>query len=223
MPLKVREFYAKYLPVGDRLGETFYAVWMVVISLGILGATGLEEKSIAYVIFVAFAVNMTWGVIDGISVMQSKVIERAKTDQTVYDLRTRNDQSAREAASASLNGSVAASLGEGDMRKVIDLIAAGKPGDDPSKKPYFAKKEDWFYAIGIFFIDTLIVVPIVAPLLVFDDPVKALYTSQLIATVFFAALGVAYAKNLHRRKWLAALWLGTLCFSLFTFAYFWGW
>ncbi len=221
--MNVREFYARYLPIGDRLGETFYAVWMVVISLGLLGATGLEKESIAYAIFVAFLVNMTWGAIDGISVMMSKVIERAKTDRLLYDLRTKKDKPSREAASNSLDGTVAGDLKEEDRQKVIDIIASGEPGKDPAKIVYFADRDEWFYAIGIFLIDLVMVVPIVIPLVIVPDPVVALYISQLIATLFFAALGVAYARNLNRRKWLAALWLGTLCFSIFTMAFYFGW
>jgi hypothetical protein len=220
---RIKDFYARYLPIGDRLGEAFYAVWMVVISLGLLGATGMDEESIAYVIFVAFAVNMTWGLIDGISVMQGKVIERARTEQIAYYLRARNSTVDREAALNALSGTVAGSLGDADSQKVIDLIAMGDPGQDPAKKRYYATKEDWYYALGIFLIDTFLVIPLIAPLVILDDPVLALYLSQLIATVLFVALGVAYAKNLHRRRWLAALWLGTLCLGVSTCAFLMGW
>jgi hypothetical protein len=221
--ISVRRFYAKYLPIGDRLGETFYAIWMVVISLGLLGATGLEKESIAYAIFVAFLVNMTWGAIDGVTVMMSKVIDRAKNEQLVYDLRTKKDKASRDAIFNGLDGTVVDDLGPADRQKVIDLIVAGEPGKDPANKRYYADRDEWFYAIGIFLIDLVMVVPIVVPLVIISDPVAALYTSQLVATIFFAALGVAYAKNLHRRKWVAALLLGTLCFSIFTMAFYWGW
>lgn len=113
-----------------------------IISLGLLGATELEKESIAYIIIVAFAVNMTWGLIDGISVMQSKVIERARTEQTVFDLRMRNDKTAREAALKALNGTVAGSLDGEDRQKVIELIATGDPGKDPAKKRYYGAGEE---------------------------------------------------------------------------------
>jgi len=88
---RVREFYTKYLPLGDRLGEMFYAVWMVVVSLGILGGTGFEGGAIAYVVLIAFMVNITWGLIDGITVMYSGVIERRRIDGVIHDLQTAND------------------------------------------------------------------------------------------------------------------------------------
>lgn len=198
-------------------------MWMVVVSLGILGSTGLEEESIAYVIFVAFAVNMTWGAIDGISVMMTKVIDRAKIEKVVYELRTKNDGPSRDAAFKALDETVVASLSDEDRRRVIEMVAAGDSGRNPALKPYYADREEWYYAIGIFFIDTTMVIPLVIPLLLIDDPVVAIYTSQLIATTLFALLGVAYAWNLHRSKVVAALWLGTMCFSVFTMVFIYGW
>jgi hypothetical protein len=57
---RIRTFYATNLPVGDFLGEVFYAVWMVVVSLGILGGTGFEGGAIAYVVLIAFIGEELW-------------------------------------------------------------------------------------------------------------------------------------------------------------------
>jgi VIT1/CCC1 family predicted Fe2+/Mn2+ transporter len=99
----------------------------------------------------------------------------------------------------------------------------GAPGTDPAKKRYYPGKEDWYYAMGILVIDTFLVIPLIVPLVILDDKAQALYISQLIATMIFAALGVTYAKNLNRNKWLAAFFLGTLCFSVSTLAFLAGW
>jgi hypothetical protein len=220
---RVRAFYAKYLPVGDRLGEMFYAVWMAVISLGVLGSTELDAGAIVYAILLAFGVNMTWGLIDGISVMHTNIIDRARTEQLIYDLRSRNDQPSREAALSSLDDSVTSGLDDAGREKVLDLVAAGAAGADPKKKKYYPGREDWYYALGIFAIDTVLVIPIAAPLFIWSEPADAIYASRLVATVLFAILGAAYARNLHRRRWLAALFLGTLCFNIFSLAFLAGW
>ncbi len=220
---RIRAFYGKYLPIGDRLGEMFYAVWMVVVSLGILGSTELDRGAIAYAILVAFVVNIAWGLIDGISVMHTNIIERARTERMVFDLRSRNDKDSREAAFSALDDTVTSGLDVEDRKKVLDLIAAGPPGNDPIKQRYYPGREDWYYALGIFAIDTTLVIPLVAPLLILTDPAQALYASRLVATILFAILGAAYARNLNRRKWLAALFLGTLSFSVFTLAFLAGW
>ena len=86
---RIRNFYDNYLGVGDRLGEAFYAVWMAVVSIGLLNSVGeITPDHIVYVIGVAFAVNFLWGVIDGVTVMLTNIIHRARRDQIVHDLRT---------------------------------------------------------------------------------------------------------------------------------------
>lgn len=220
---RIRAFYKEYLPAGDRLGEIFYAIWMVVVSLGILGTTQLNKETVLYVVLVAFTVNLTWGLIDGITVMHGYVIEKARIDQTVFDLRSRNDQPTRKEALESLNRSVTVALSDAEKHKVLDMIAAGKRGEDPSRRRYYPDREDWKYAWGLCAIDVFLVVPLVIPLLIWNNTSQAIFASRLIATALFASLGAAYAQDLHRRKWLAALFLGTICFSLFSLAFLNGW
>ncbi|MBI0584718.1 MAG: hypothetical protein ISF22_10920 [Methanomassiliicoccus sp.] len=220
---RIRAFYSRNLPVGDLLGEMFYAVWMVVVSLGILGGTGFEGGAIVTVVIIAFLVNITWGMIDGLTVMHSNVIERARNDKIVHDLQARDDAVARRAADQALEEGIAGVLGPADREKVLDMIASAPPGEDPATTPYHPRGEDWYYALGILSIDVLLVVPLVAPFLLWSDPAQALYASRLIATVLFATLGAAYAAKLNRRRWVAALFLGTLCFSVFSLAFLAGW
>lgn len=220
----IRTFYRTYLPIGDYLGEMFYAVWMVVVSLGILGGTGFEGGAIAYVILIAFMVNTGWGLIDGLTVMHTNIIERARSEKAIYDLQTKGDAESRKAGAEALSEGITSSLSPSELEKVLDMIALSEPsGEDPRYKRYRPHREDWDYALGILGIDVLLVVPLVAPFLIFPDPLQALYASRLIATVIFATIGAFYAKYLNRRRWLAALFLGTLCFSLFTLTFLGGW
>lgn len=223
MTARVRAFYSNYLPFGDRLGEMFYAVWMVVVSLGILGGTGFEGGAIAYVILIAFIVNITWGLIDGITVMYSNIIERKRYDIVTYDLQVTGDEGARTSAAKALEEGITNVLSAANREKVLDMIASTKPGEDPRHHRYGPQKEDWYYALGILMIDVMLVIPLVTPFLIVQEPTSALYTSRAIATVIFAMLGAAYAKELNRRRWIAALFLGTLCFSLFSLVYLAGW
>jgi hypothetical protein len=220
---RINAFYREHLPIGDRLGEMFYAIWMVVVSLGFLGSTELERDAVIFTILLAFSVNITWGLIDGISVMHTNTIEKAKAEKSVYELRTKNDGPSRQAVSEAMGNVVKSGLSEEERGKILDLIARAPPGDDPANKRYYPGRDGWYYALGILAIDAFLVVPLVAPLLIWSDPSQALYASRLIATVLFAILGAAYARNLHRRKWLAALFLGTLCFSVSTLAFLAGW
>jgi hypothetical protein len=220
---RVRAFYTEYLPIGDRLGEMFYAVWMVMVSLGILGGTGFERGAIAYAIIIAFAVNATWGLIDGLTVMHSNMIERARYERLVYDLQAKGDQDSRAAGAEALREGITTTLSPADQERVLDMVVNSPLIEDPRTKRYHPRREDWDYALGILAIDVSLVVPLVAPLVIFPDPAQGLYVSRLIATVLFAILGVAYAKHLNRRRWLAALFLGTLCFAVFNLAFLAGW
>ena len=152
--------------------------------------------------------------------MHSNVIEKADREEIVYNVRKIKDDDSRKAAMDALDDSITTVLNDDDRRKILEMISVGDPGEDPAKKRYYPTRKDWNYAIGIFTIDTVLVLPLVAPLLILNNPYQALYFSRLIATVIFMALGAAYARNLHRRKWVAALFLGTLCFSLFSLDFF---
>jgi VIT1/CCC1 family predicted Fe2+/Mn2+ transporter len=201
----------------------FYAVWMVVVSLGILGGTGLEGEVVIYVIIIAFAVNTTWGLIDGLTVMHSNMIERARYERLVYDLQVKGDQDSRAAGTEALREGITASLSPADRDRVLDMVVNSPLIKDPGTKQYHPHREDWDYALGILAIDIFLVLPLVTPLIIFPDPVQGLYVSRLIATILFAFLGAAYARHLNRRRWLAALFLGTLCFAIFNLAYLAGW
>jgi hypothetical protein len=220
---RVRVFYSRYLPLGDRLGEIFYSVWMVVVSLGILGGTGFEGDAVTYVVLIAFAVNITWGLIDGITVMYSGIIERRRMDGLVHDLQARNEESSRRAAARALEEGVTGILSPSDKEKVLDMIVSSRRGRDPMATRYYPGREDWYYALGILAIDLILVVPLIAPFFILTNPETALLASRFIATVLFAGLGAAYAKELNRNRWLAALFLGTLCLGLFSLMYMAGW
>lgn len=205
------------------MGECFYAIWMVVVSLGLLSVSDGSEGYVLGVILVAFMVNITWGLIDGTSVMYTGIIDSARLDKLVYDLRVRKDVLSRQAVRDAMSGSAVARLSPDDQERVVDMLAAGEPGEDPRKRRYYAGRSDRAYAIGILAIDFLLVFPLIIPLFMFDDVEQAAYASRLIATVAFMIIGAAYARNLHRRPWLAALFLGSLGFSVFTLTYELGW
>jgi hypothetical protein len=220
---RFRAFYSRNLPLGDLLGEAFYAVWMVVVSLGILGGTGFEGGAIAYVVFIAFMVNITWGLIDGLTVMYTNIIERARNERIVHTLQN-HGSSSREDGMEALSEGITSVLGAAEKEKILDMIASAPPIDgDPGTKPYRARRSDLSYALGILSIDALLVIPLVVPFLIVPELSQAQYLSRLVATVIFAFLGAMYAKQLNRRRWLTALFLGTLCFVLFNLAFLAGW
>jgi len=220
---RVRDFYRRYIPVGDRIGEMFYATWMIVVSLGIINSVENSEELVPVAIAVAFGVNIGWGLIDGVSVMYSGVIDRARTEQLIFELQTKGDAQTRTKMQDALEEALAGALSWEQKEHIISQVAEGAPRENPRNKQYYPQRADWYYALGILAIDVAFVFPLIAPLVLIPDVHNAMLVSRLIATLIFAALGAAYAQQLHRRRWLAALSLGILGLTVSSLAYFLGW
>lgn len=223
MLARIRGFYQEHISIGDRLGEAVYAVWMAIVSIGIINSEAtITEELILEVVLIAFGVNIAWGLIDGITVMLTNVIERRRREQIVYDLRAGLKNSHRRAMDE-LDDSIAGILSGAAKANIVNAIAAAPPGEDPKLKPARPGRADWNYALGIVLIDTALVVPLVLPLVLIDDIDVAIYVSRLIAATLFAGLGAAYARNLNRSPPIAALALGGFAFVFFTAVYEAGW
>jgi hypothetical protein len=221
---KLRHFYGTYCAIGDRLGEAFYAVWMVVVSTGLLNTGGqITREHLLYVVVVALVVNVGWGIIDGVTVMYGNIIARVQRDRIVHDLRTGAGDKTTARALADLDDSICTALPESEQGRIVADLAKGQPGPDPFHTPYRPDRDDWLYALGIFGIDVVMVVPILAPILLFPDTATGVYVSRLVATAIFAAIGAAYARNLNHRPWPATVALGIIGFALFTAAFAAGW
>ncbi len=225
MLVRIRTFYDNFVSVGDRLGEAFYGVWMATVSIGLLNSVGeITPDHINWVISVAFVVNLGWGIIDGVTVMLTNMIERTKRDGLVHDLQIEGEGgAATKRAFTSLEGTIAVALDPVEKRKIIEAIARGDPGHDPGTRPQRPTVDDWWFALSIAAVDVLVLVPIVLPLALIPDVNLAVQISRLAATLLFALLGAAYAKNLNRNPWIGALLVGALGFCLFALAYEAGW
>ncbi|MCW5696808.1 MAG: hypothetical protein KIS96_08755 [Bauldia sp.] len=223
MLARIRRFYSDHISIGDRLGEAVYAVWMAVVSIGLINSeTEITADLVGEVIAIAFAVNIVWGVIDGVTVMLTNIIDRRRREQIVHDLRA-GVKNARKRAMEALDETIAGVLSGAAKANIVAAIAAGPAGPDPGRSPARPTRADWLYALGIVLIDTALVVPLVLPLMLIDDIDTAIYVSRMIAVTIFAALGAAYARNLNRRPAIAALLLGGFGYAFFTAVYEAGW
>ena len=223
---RAANFFYDNLPTGDRLGEFFYATWMLVVSVGILNSFFRIESQRALIItlFIAVAVNLTWGIIDGISVMYTNMIVRAEADRLAYALRTRrNDPSVRDEAIASFEDSVVGALSPEDQEKVVDMIQAGDPTADPAKTRYTATKSNRHYAVAILLIELMTTVPVLLPLIVIPTAIIAVWVSRFVAIAIMILLGISYARHTNRNPVLAGLFLGALVSGVAGFSWYLGW
>ncbi len=209
----------QYIPVGERLGELFYANWMVVVSIGLLVEMEASMLSIVAVTIVAFLVNVVWGIIDGVTVMYGMVIGRIQRNDVIKRLHE-GDASARADAKSYLEDTIVDSLDEDDMDIVIDLISKSKQVEDCGSRPL---KSDIGYALGIIFLDSVMVIPLLLPLYLMPDYHNAVYTSHMISVVIFTIIGAAYAKRLNRNIWKTAVIFAIMGTILATLVYQSGW
>lgn len=209
----------QYIPVGERLGELFYANWMVVVSIGLLGAMEASITSIVAVTVAAFFVNIIWGLIDGITVMYGMIIGRVQRNSIIRRLQS-GDVSAREEARRSLDDTIVSSLDEKDIDSIINLISKTKQIPDCNGRPLHS---DIAYALGIVFLDFIMVFPLVTPLFLISDYYAAVYVSHIISVVIFAILGAAYAKRLNHNRWITPIMFAAMGTILATVVYEAGW
>jgi len=222
---RAANFFYDNLPTGDRLGEFFYATWMLVVSVGILNSFfRIESPRALYItLTIAVLVNLTWGLIDGISVMYSLVIARAEADRMVHKLRTkRNDPSVREEAMGSFEDTIVGSLSPEEQAKVVDMIQAGAP-EDPSRTKYKPTRANRHYAVAILFIELMTTVPVLLPLILIPTALIAVWVSRFVAMAIMILLGIAYARHTNRNPVLAGLFLGVLLFVVATGSWYLGW
>jgi hypothetical protein len=221
---KLRDFVQSNLSVGDRLAEAFYAIWMVVVTIGLLNSESrITPELIATVVVIAFGVNLVWGIIDGVTVMYGNIIARSQWEGTLFDLRSKGEGAKDIALRRLADEPILAALDTRQRRAVVEMLAEGERGPDPRRRPQRATREDWEYALSVVVLDVILVIPLVLPLVLIRDPEWGVYVSRIVATVMFALLGMAYAANLNRNRWIAGFGLGALGFAVFTLAYMFGW
>lgn len=205
--------------MGERLAELFYANWMVVVSIGLLGAMEASIESIVVVTIVAFAVNLIWGLIDGITVSYGMIITRMQQNKIIRRIQ-QGDTSAKDDAKFSLNDTILSVLDDSELEKIIAAIAASEKVPEYHGRPL---KSDIFYAIGIVFLDIIMVFPLVLPLYLIPDYHTAVYASHMISVFIFALIGAAYAKKLKKNMWIVAVSFAVIGTILFTTVFEYGW
>jgi VIT1/CCC1 family predicted Fe2+/Mn2+ transporter len=219
----IRTFIRNRLSTGLILAEAFYGIWMVTVVTGMVRASGeVTEESVRIMLFAAFGVNITWGVIDGLSSIYAHLIDSIKEAELVRSLRTdRGNQKNIQAAMDNLDDTIARHLSEADRSKIIDMLQrGGLTGTPPESR---LTSEDYQVAFATFLIDLLTVFPVILPYIIFDSVHMAMLGSQLVATVAFIIIGSQLAKQAHMNRVKTALAFGLMGLCVIAFSYAFGW
>ena len=224
-------FQARYMSLGDMLGEWFYGFLMVAVVCGIIGGYSeiLLESNLGYgriyltvvLLVLTFGVNITWGIIDGTTVIFGGLTDKADLERTISRLKKdRNNRELRDKVLDSIGDSSVDYLPDEEKEKIVDRIIDEAP-DAPLK--YRLSGDDRNTLIAIASCDILAVIPVILPYLLLGFGKTPLLLSRLIASVAIGYIAFLYAKHTGRNKWLAAIFFVVFTAVIMQITYYYGW
>lgn len=198
---RIITFLKDNLTLGNRLSEWFYGVFMVVIITGVIN-TGMPptKETLGFMLFAALGVNISWGIIDGVTSMYQTLVNRADYLRIANEFRAdTSDPRTREQVAKSLQGTIVENLSEEEQAKIVEKIGEG---EIVTGRSYPATRADWNVAFAIILIDFVLIFPVTLPYLLMDNVRKAAFVSHTVAIVLMAADVMIWAKylGLNTRK-----------------------
>jgi len=210
------------LTLGNRLSECFYGVMMVVMITGLIN-NGLPptETTLRLMLVMALTVNISWGIIDGVTSMYGGLVNRADYLRIANAFREDpRDPEKKKLVAISLQGTIVENLSAEEQSKVIDMIGAGEPEHG---KRYPATRSDWNVAIAIILIDIILVFPVVIPYFLIGNVRWAVFASHAIAILLIAGTAMVWAGYLRLDRLKAGIVIGIISFIAIYSAYSLGW
>jgi len=210
------------LSLGDRLAEFFYGVTMVAAVSGMINSLlPPTETKILYLLYAALAVNITWGLIDGITGIYADLADTAQNVKLADALRKdREDRTKRDAVLGTMQGTLMSDLDRYDQEAIVDKIAAVKPA---GRREYFLSLDDVNIAAAIFLIDFILVFPVIFPFFVFQNVGTAVFVSHAIAIVSLATCAMIWAWHLGKNIILTGLIIALIAMAGISVTYYSGW
>jgi VIT1/CCC1 family predicted Fe2+/Mn2+ transporter len=172
-------------------------------------------------VFITFAVNIAWGIIDGTTVIYGGLTDKADLEKIITGLKKdRNNKELRDKLLDSVGDSSVDYLPDAEKEKIVDRIIDEAP-DAPVK--YQMSRDDRNTLIAIASCDILAVIPVILPYLLLGFGKVPLMLSRLIAALAIGYIIFLYAGHTGRRKWLAAGIFYVLTIVMMQITYMIGW
>lgn len=223
MPKGLLQFIKNNLSTGDRLTEIFYGVFMVSVVTGMINATRDPSDPFAEwaMLIAALGVNISWGIIDGLTNVIGGLIDRADEDRLINSLRAdKNNSQLKDKLLEDLQDSAVGHLNDSERIRVADMILAESP--EESKK-YFPSKDDYKIALAVFLIDFITIFPVVLPFIIFQDADRAVFFSHTIAVILFFLIGYYWALHLNWNKLKTGIILAVIGATVIAVSFYFGW
>jgi hypothetical protein len=220
----IAAFQKRYMSYGSWLSEWLYGFIMVAVVTGMLnGFSGIDPQLYRWeltlwLVVVTFGVNITWGLIDGLTVIYGGLTDKADQEKLIGRLK-------KDRNNPELRG------------KLWDIIGSDYPSDETKemyidriidegpehKKRYTLTKEDRKVLLATASCDILAVVPVILPFIVLGFVPIALTLSRLIAAIAIGLIVYRFAEHTGRRKWVAAGIFFVLTIIMMVITFYFGW
>jgi hypothetical protein len=223
----IAAFQKRYMSYGSWLSEWLYGFIMVAVVTGMLnGFSGIDPQLFRaeltlWLVIVTFGVNITWGLIDGLTVIYGGLTDKADQEKLIGQLKKdRNNPELRGRLMDLLGDTVADYLSDENKEALLDRIIDEGP---EHKKRYTLTKEDRRILLATASCDILAVIPVILPFIVLGFVPLALTLSRLIAAIAIGFIVYRYAEHTGRRKWLAAGIFFVLTLIMMVVTFYFGW
>ncbi|HEU5179297.1 MAG TPA: VIT family protein [Candidatus Polarisedimenticolia bacterium] len=201
-PANKERFVARYLDLGDRLGEILFGLIMVLsftLGAGLVVHEGVDATK--EMLIGIIGCNIAWGLIDGVMYILGSMFERGRSVHLLHTVqRARGDGEALEIISSELDPRLAAITSTAERERLYRDILKRLRTFHPLKTTL--TKADVYGAIASFWLVVLSAIPAVVPFLIFQDRLFALRVSNglLLAMLFY--VGYRWGKETNSRPWL---------------------
>jgi hypothetical protein len=193
----VHRFIRAHLNPADLMAEMIFGL---VMALGVTGAVriGTTDLSNRELLASVGGCNLAWGIVDGVVVVLMRMFERGRVWRIVQNARAAtDDENAFAIIEAEISEEVREIMTADERRKLreltLPLLARAQP------KTATMEKGDLLEGIAAGLVVIVPTVPVVAPYLVFAEPIVAVRVSALIAVALLFLLGVRWGQMVGGR------------------------
>jgi len=200
---------AKYLSFTDRMGETAFAVIMVIIINGYVALSDLNT-GFWYIVGVNLVACWGWGFIDGLIYITSSSMNRNDERKKAILLKSaKGDETSMNEIKKAMDGTFLDAFDDGGKEKIaremLKNSASVSVGVDR-----LVTKEEALGGFSIFLIYTITGFLLALPFLIMPNKLNAWLISNLIGSAFLFYYGTLLGKSLGRNRLLLGLVMAAL-------------
>jgi hypothetical protein len=201
-PQAAGETRRKILDPVERSMEILFGFIMVLSFTCSLSAATAGREEVRTMVFAALGCNLAWGLVDGVMYLMNTLAERGRGLRLLWEIRKTEDRArADRILGDALPPALATVLSSGEMDSLQRRLRA------LPEPPLRARlhRDDYFGALGVLLLVFASTFPMVVPFLIFQETVRALRISNLVAVILLFVLGYRLGRFTGGRPWLTGL------------------